>query len=167
MGMTPTDLSNTKTMASIVINNLTTEENIACQRKPLDNAIFAEIQHVARLSHSIDSDHSLLFEILTLAYFIGPRVCEYAQTTQDKVDRHIYPSGTQVIKAFTAHDFIFHDKNGNVLAQVNEASFDSTALVEITWHIQKKHQNGQRINLSADTKNTSICPVRGALGMVL
>jgi hypothetical protein len=36
----PTDLSNTNNMVGIVINNLIKEENIACQCKPLDNAIF-------------------------------------------------------------------------------------------------------------------------------
>jgi hypothetical protein len=133
-------------MAGIVINNLIKEENIAYQCKPLDNATFAEIQRTRRLSNLIDSDPSLLFDILTLACFIGPRVSEYAQTTQYKVDYHVYPSGTQVIKAFMAHDFIFHDKNVNVLAQINEASFDSAISVEITWRIKKNCQNGQESN---------------------
>jgi hypothetical protein len=51
---------------------------------------------------------------LTLACFIGPRVSEYAQTTQDKIDYHVYPSGTHVIKAFVANKFVFYDKNGHV-----------------------------------------------------
>jgi hypothetical protein len=53
--------------------------------------------------------------MLTLSRFIGPCVSEYAQTTQDKVDYHVYPSGTRVIKAFTANDFVFYDKRGHVL----------------------------------------------------
>jgi hypothetical protein len=81
-------------MTGIVINNLIKEENITSQRKPLENAIFAEIQHAMRSSHLISSNCSLLFDIITLAHFIGPRVSEYAQTTQDKVDYHTYPSGT-------------------------------------------------------------------------
>jgi hypothetical protein len=129
----PTDLSNTNNVAIIVINNLIKKENTACQREPLDNVI----QHAARWSHLIDSDRSLLFDILPLAHFIRPSVSEYAQTTQDKVDYQVYPSVTQVIKAFTAHDFIFHNKNENVLAQINEGSFDFTVLVETTWRIQK------------------------------
>jgi hypothetical protein len=97
-------------MAGIVINNLIKEENISCPRKPLDNSIFAEIQRAVRLSHLIDSNRSLLFDILTLACFIVPRVSEYAQTTHVKVDyHHVYPYGTQVIKAFTALFFIFYD----------------------------------------------------------
>jgi hypothetical protein len=39
--------------------------------------------------------------------------------------------------------------------------------VQITWRIQKNHQNGQKIKLSADTKNPAICLVRGALQMVM
>jgi hypothetical protein len=39
--------------------------------------------------------------------------------------------------------------------------------VQITWRIQKNRQNGQKIKLSADTKNPGICPVRGALLMVM
>ncbi len=45
-----------------------------------------------------------------------------------------------------------------MLAQINEASFDSAVLVEITWHIQKKWQNGQRIKLSTDTKIPQYAP---------
>jgi hypothetical protein len=39
--------------------------------------------------------------------------------------------------------------------------------MQITWCIQKNPQNGQNIKLSADTKNPAICPVRGALRMVM
>jgi hypothetical protein len=133
----PTDLPNTNNMASSIINNLIKEENIASQCKPLENAIFAKIQRAVRSSHSINFNRSILCDVLTLASFIGPRVSENALTTQDKVDYHTYPSGTQVIKVFTAHNFIFHNKNGNVLAQINEAPFDSAVSVEITWHIQR------------------------------
>ena len=52
--------------------------------------------------------------MLTLSHFIGPRVSEYAQTTQEKIEYHVYPSGTCIIKAFTANDFAFNDKSGHV-----------------------------------------------------
>jgi hypothetical protein len=39
--------------------------------------------------------------------------------------------------------------------------------VQITWRIQKNSQNGQKIKLSGDTKNPAICPVWGALRMVM
>ncbi len=91
-------------MPGIIINNLIKEETVASQRSPLDSAIFAELQRAASFSHLNDSDRNLLFDMLTLSRFIGPCVSKYAQTTQDKVDYHVYPSGTLVIKAFTAND---------------------------------------------------------------
>jgi hypothetical protein len=91
---------------------------------------------------------------------------EYAQTTQDKIDYHVYPSGTHIIKAFSANDFVFYNKNGHVLKKKGDSSLHLATSVQITWHIQKNRQNGQKIKLSADTKNPAICPVRGALQMV-
>ncbi len=105
--------------------------------------------------------------MLTLARFIGPRVSEYAHTTQDKVNFHVYPSGTRVIKAFTANDSLFYKKNGHVLTKIDDSSLNLATFVQITWRIQKNHQSGQKIKLSADTKNPAICPVRGALRMVM
>jgi hypothetical protein len=105
--------------------------------------------------------------MLTLSRFIGPHVSEYAQTTLDKVDYHVYPSGTRVIKEFTANDFIFYNKSGHVLKKIDDSTHNLATSVQITWPIQKNRQNGQKIKLSADTKNPAICPVRGALRMVM
>jgi hypothetical protein len=118
----PTNLSNPSNMACIVINNLIKEKTMASQRSPLDSIVFAELQRTPSSSHSCDSDQNLLFDILTLALFIRPRISEYAQTTQDKVDYHIYPSGTCVIKASTANDFVFNSKNGHVLKKIDDSS---------------------------------------------
>jgi hypothetical protein len=70
----PTNLSNPSNMAGIIINNLIKEETVASQRSPLDSTIFAELQRTASSSHSCDFDQNLLFNILTLARFIRPRV---------------------------------------------------------------------------------------------
>jgi hypothetical protein len=91
--------------------------------------------------------------MLTLSHFIRPCISEYAQITQDKVDYHVYPSGTRVIKAFTANDFVFYDKSGHVLKKINDSTLDLATSVQITWCIQKNPQNSQKIKLSADTKN--------------
>ncbi len=127
----PTDLSNPSNMAGIDINNLIKEETVASQRSPLDSIVFAGLQRAASSSHSCDADWDLLFDILTLACFIGPRVSEYAQTTQDKVDYHVYPSGTRVIKAFTANDFVFYNKNGHVLKKIDYSSLISAVSIQI------------------------------------
>jgi hypothetical protein len=150
-------------MPGIIINNLIKEETVASQRSPLDSAIFAELQRAASSSHLHDSDQNLLFDMMTLSHFIRPRVSKYSQTTQDKVDYHVYSSGTHVIKAFTANDFVFYDKSGHILKKIDNSTLDLATSVQITWRIQKNHQNGQKIKLSADAKNPAICPVRGAL----
>ncbi len=105
--------------------------------------------------------------MLTLSHFIGPRVSKYAQTTQDRVDNHVYPSGTRVIKAFTTNDFVYYDKSGHILKKIDNSTLDTATSVQITWRIQKNRQNGQKIKLSADTKNSAICPIQGALQMVM
>jgi hypothetical protein len=53
-------------MAGAIISNIITEDNIAIQQSPLDNAIFVEIQQSAHESNSPDLDHILLSNIGTL-----------------------------------------------------------------------------------------------------
>ncbi len=103
----PANLSDPSNMTSILINNMLREEDIAHQRAPLDNKTFAELQRSAASCKNCDSVNNLLFDFVSLGRYIGPRLSKYAQTTQDKVDYHTYPSGTTVIKAFVASDFIF------------------------------------------------------------
>jgi hypothetical protein len=102
----PADLSDPNNMTSILINNMLRKEDIACQRAPLDNKIFAELRRSAASNKNCDSFNNLLFDFVSLGCYIGPRLSKYAQTTQDKVDYHTYPSGTTVIKAFVASEFI-------------------------------------------------------------
>jgi hypothetical protein len=106
-------------MPGIVINNLIKQEDVANQRAPLDHEIFAEINRAAKTSHLLNSDRNLLFDILTFARFIGPRFSEYAQTTQDRVDYHVYPNGNRVIKAFIANNFVFCNDKNNILLLTN------------------------------------------------
>jgi len=54
-----------------------------------------------------------------------------------KVDYHVYPSGRQVIKAFTANDFQFIDLNGQVITGLTDASIDVVDRVRLTWRIKK------------------------------
>jgi hypothetical protein len=103
--------------------------------------------------------------MLTLSLFIGPCISKYVQTIQEKIDYHVYPSGTCVIKAFTTNNFVFNNKKGHVLKKINDSILDTTTYVQITWGIQKNRQNGQKIKLAVDTKNPGLCPVRGAMQM--
>jgi hypothetical protein len=106
----PANLTNPNNMTSILVTNMLRKEEITQQRSPLNNEIFAQLRNTAKASNCDDSVHNLLFDILALGCYIGPRLSEYAQTTQDKVDYHTYPSGHQVIKAFITNDYIFYNK---------------------------------------------------------
>jgi hypothetical protein len=143
------------------------EEDIARQRAPLDNKIFAKLHQTAMASKSEDSVCDLLFDVMALGRYIGPRLSKYAQTTQDKVDHHTYPSGKMVIKAFIANNFIFYDEKKRVVKDLNDDSLQQARFVKITWRIQKKHHNGQSINLTAEIDRLKIFPVRSAMQLVL
>jgi hypothetical protein len=155
----PADLSDPSNMTSILINNMLRKEDIACQRAPLDCS--------AAFSKNFNLVNNLLFDFVSLSPYISPRLSEYAQTTQDKVDYHTYPSGTMVIKAFVARNFIFYDVKKHIVKILDKDSFQQVRLVKITWHIQKNHQNGQAITLSAEVDRPEICPVCSAMRLVL
>jgi hypothetical protein len=132
-------------MAGILINNVIKEEDIARQRSPLDSNIYAEMLRRSNVSCSPDSEQRTVFNVTTMGRYLGPRVSEYAQTTDNTVDYHVYPSGKQVIKAFIASDFQFINANGQVITELSDASNDVVDRVRITWCIQKNRQNNQKI----------------------
>ena len=163
----PADLLDPNNMMTILINNMMREEQIARQRAPLDNEIFAELRRVAQASKCNDSVNMLLGDVVTLGRYIGPRLSEYAQKTQKTVDVHVYPSGTTVIKAFTANDFVFYDAKKHIIKNLTMDLIELVATVKITWRIQKNRQNGQSITLTADRKFPDLCPVQSAARMVI
>ncbi len=135
---------------AILLNNMLQEEDIARQRAPLDNEIFAKLRRTAIASKCEDSVSDLLFDVVALGRYLGPCLSKYTQTTQDKVDHHTYPSGKMVIKAFIANDFIFYDEKKHVVKNLNNDSLQRARFVKITWRIQKNCQNGQSITLAAE-----------------
>jgi len=72
-----------------------------------------------------------------------------------------------VIKAFIANDFQFIDVTGQVITGLCDASIEHVDRVRITWRIKKNCQNNQKITLSCDKTNPTICPVLAALRLVL
>ena len=64
-------------------------------------------------------------------------------------------------------NFTFFDGAGNILDYMSTDMYSSVAKVRIAWCIQKNHQNGQDITLSAAHKCPQICLVCAALQMVL
>jgi hypothetical protein len=163
----PVDLSDPDNPAGCKIMNHQKEEDIAVQRYPLNSEILTKLATMAASSRSIDSEKNLMFDMTCLGCFIGPRVSEYAQTSAKKVDYHVYPSGTKVIKAFTADDFVFLDRSGHTLNLIDDSCLDQAHKVKITWKIQKNRRNGQKITLSGEKTCVTICAVREAGRMVL
>ncbi len=104
---------------------------------------------------------------MALHRYIGPCLSEYAQTTQDKVNHHTYPSGKTVIKAFITNTFIFYDEKKHVVKNLNNDYLQRACFVKITWCIQKTCQNGQSITLTAEIDQPKIFPVRSAMQLVL
>ncbi len=143
------------------------EEQIAKQCAPLDNKIFAKLHRAAHASKCNDLVNILLRNVVTLGHYIGPHLSRYAQKNQKMVDVHTYPSGTTVIKAFTANDFFFYDAKKRIIEDLGPASIESVAAVKITWRIQKNRQNGQSITLATDKKFLDLCPVLSAARMVI
>jgi hypothetical protein len=141
----PVDISDPNNLGGIIITNRKREEDVAAQRSPLSNPIFAEIQRRSRASHLFDSEKNCLFDVVCIGRFIGPRVSKYTQTSPLKVDYHVYPSGKKVIKAFTADDIAFYDKSGNLIIPLGDESIDIVKKVKFTWRIQKNRRNGQAI----------------------
>jgi hypothetical protein len=119
----PDNLSDLNSMTVILLNNMLWKEDIARQCAPLDNKVFAKLHQTATTSKCKDSVSDLQFDFVALGCYIGPCLSEYAQTTQDKVDHHTYPSSKMVIKAFTANDFIFYNEKSCVVKDLNEDSF--------------------------------------------
>ncbi len=135
---------------AILLNNMLREEDIARQRAPLDKKI-AKLRQTATASKCKDSVSDLLFDVVALSRYIGPCLSKYAQTTQDKVDHHTYPSGKKIIKAFITSDFIFYYGKKRIVKDLNKDSLQQARFVKITWRIQKNRQNGQSITLVAES----------------
>jgi hypothetical protein len=163
----PANFSDPNKMTAILLNNMLREEDIARQCALLDNKIVAELRRMAIASKCKDSFSDLLFGVVALGRYIGPCLSEYAQTTQDKVDHHTYPSGKTIIKAFIANDFIFSNEKKRVVKDLNEDTLQRACFVKITWHIQKNRQNGQSITLTAEIDRPKICPICSAMQLVL
>ncbi len=82
----PIVLSDPNNMAGILINNLIKEEDIARQRSLLDSNIYAELLRRSNVARSPDSEQRTVFDVTTMGRYLGPRVSEYAQTTDKTVN---------------------------------------------------------------------------------
>jgi hypothetical protein len=139
----PADLSDKENVCTKIIKAREQEEDIARQRSPITNEIFAYLLNNARDGASQDSFEAVMTDFLIVIRLLSLRVSEYAQTTQNKIDVNEYPSGKRVIKALTPLDFITHDKNNAVINEKNTAN-NLTVLknVKVTFRIQKNREQG-------------------------
>ena len=138
----PVNTSDPNNMVGILINNL----------------INAELLRRSNVSRLPDLEQRALIDITTVSHYIGPHMSKCAQTTETNVDYHVYPSGKQVIKAFTTNDFQFYNKNSQFITEPSDSSIEVVDRVRITWRIQKNRQNTQRVTLPCDKTNRTICP---------
>jgi hypothetical protein len=98
---------------------------------------------------------------LIIIRIIGFRVSEYAQTAQNGIDVHEYPSAKQAINAFTPSDWIIYDTNNLIINETNIANQITTLQkVKVAFQTQKNRENGKPITLKANNKHPEICPVR-------
>jgi hypothetical protein len=117
----PANLSNPNNMTAILLNNMLRKRILQGNvLRSTTNFLPSYVKWPQPANARIQSAVSdLLFDVVALGRFIGPRLSEYAQTTQDKVDYHTYPSGTTVIKAFIANNFVFYDDSKRIIKELN------------------------------------------------
>jgi hypothetical protein len=94
-------------------------------------------------------------DFLIIIWLLGLRVSEYAQTMQNEIDLHTYPSGKWVIKAFTPRGLYYlrqkqHNNQWNEYCEPTDLCCKKSSY---RWNVQS-------ITLKADKKHPEICPVR-------
>jgi hypothetical protein len=94
----------------------------------------------------------------TLIRITGLCCAEYAQKTQTSYDKHKYPSGKCIVKAFVSSDWKFYNSRGRLIIDPMEIP----KKLKMTFRIQKNRQNGQSITLVAYDAHHDICLVRAA-----
>ena len=144
------------------------EENIARQRSPISREMFTALLDQAKES-SADSLKTGVADWFTFIRITGLRCTEYAQKTQSAIDKHKYPLGKCVVKAFIPSNWkIFNSKSRviNVHSLHGEPK-EFLSKLRITFQIQKNRWNGQKITLVANNVHADVCPVRAAYRIFL
>ncbi len=166
----PADFSEKNNMVTILVTNIDKEDNVAKKAAPLTVEIFAQLKADADEQISkgnIDSAEVVVFDLACYNKIYGCRSCEYAQKKQTTVEIHRYPSGKEVVKAFTRECWVFFNKDGQLIVKHSVENPDILGDMDTTWKIQKNRQNNQKIGIRANFKNPDICKVRAAYRMFL
>ena len=147
----PADFSDESNYTRTIVHHLEREEDVAKQRKPLDDKIFAEAKRMADATGE-DSLESVCFNAIAVARILGFRRSEHVQTKKDEVDHHEYPSGKKVIKAIIGKDVTFKSATKtNVVIKRNTNLSNLTEMITCLRH-QKNRQNNEKIRVVADKK---------------
>ena len=162
----PVNFSDESNWSRILVHNLEREEDIAKQRLPLNNEIFAESIRMAK-KPGRNSLEAVVANTEAAGKFLGWRSSEYSQPKQDSVDYHVYPSGKKVMKAVNGNDLKFYDKNGRRIHLKPGSNLKNVHSVVITFRHQKNRQNGQQIRLVVNKDHPKICAVINLAEMVL
>jgi hypothetical protein len=101
-------------MCSRIILAREREENIARQRSPITREMFSALLDLAKRS-PLDSVEAVFADWFTFIRITSLHCAEYAQKTQSAFDKHEYPSGKRVIKAFIPTDWKFYDSSGALI----------------------------------------------------
>ena len=115
------DLSDKESICMKIVKARERKEDIARQHSPITNMMFVEILSNSQSNTMQDSFEVVMFDFLIIIGIQGFRVSEYTQTTQNEIDVHKYPSGKQVINAFTPSDWIIYDKSNTITSETNIA----------------------------------------------
>ena len=162
----PVEFDNPQNVATMILNNLTSEEDVARRRSSITTPMYAEIIAQGERAEA-GSKPWLLAKLASISKVVGPRACEYAQKTQQRIEVHRYPSGRkEVTKAWTRLDFLFLGKRDLRLDPLKkEWTRKRVVKVVITWRIQKNRQNGQKLTVVRDLQHPALCPVLAALDL--
>jgi hypothetical protein len=111
---TPADLTNRANICSKIILAREKEESVAQQRSPITHKIYSMLLDQTRKS-PVDSPKTIVVDWFTLIRITGLHCAEYAQKTQTSYDKHEYPSGKRVIKAFIPNNWKFYNSKGRLV----------------------------------------------------
>ncbi len=155
-------------MCSRIILAREREENIARQRSPITREMFSALLDLAKRS-PLDSVEAVFADWFTFIRITSLHCAEYAQKTQSAFDKHEYPSGKRVIKAFIPTDWKFYDSSGALICihSLNSNPQEFPKKLKVTFWIQKNRQNGQSITLVANGAHPDICPAQATYWIFL
>lgn len=134
-------------------------EKKAAKRDPLHYLTIARM-HTIALSSPPHSFHTAVWYWTALGRLGGFRCQEFAMDKPDNIRVYIKPDGTQVVRAFTLTNFIFHDMHSSRITWTQALATPAIVhKISTEYDIQKNRVNGQLISFVREPRFQSMCPV--------